>query len=180
MKIDDLQLRFDHGLWLGAIPSCYGLLELLLTGSEDGPDERQLEAFQRFSSDLDNNIKKLSKQLSWSFLYRPIRIAINAENKVGVQFQNRFTGNQRQLVLESALGKDLKVVPGAAAVTHEGKVIYNLLTPHMQQFMGRCIGAIKKTGIKAQGTGQFSILLVDKQVELPLEPFYTSNSRSVS
>jgi len=54
----------------------------------------------------------------------------------------------------------------------EGRVIYNLLTPHMQQFMGRSVGAIKKAGLLAKGTGQFSVLVGEQHAELHLDRFY--------
>jgi hypothetical protein len=55
----------------------------------------------------------------------------------------------------------------------DGQVNYNLLDPIMQQFLGRCIGAIKKAGIRAKGTGSFSILLGEHQkAELQLDQFW--------
>jgi len=54
----------------------------------------------------------------------------------------------------------------------DGEVVLNILTPHMQQFLGRCVGAIKKAGIKAKGSGQFSVLLNDGQHEIHLTRFY--------
>jgi hypothetical protein len=69
----------------------------------------------------------------------------------------------------------VRAVPGALAyANHGGEVFYNLLTPHMQQFMGRCVGAIKKAGIAAKGTGQFSILVGESRAELRLDKFYKS------
>ena len=51
--------------------------------------------------------------------------------------------------------------------------MYNLLDPAMQQFLGRCVGAIKKVGIKAKGTGSFSVLLgEDQKTELKLDQFW--------
>jgi len=67
----------------------------------------------------------------------------------------------------------LQAVPGAASFSHGDEVVYNILTPHMQQFLGRCIGALKKEGITAKGTGQFSIVLGDAGTEeLHLQHFY--------
>ena len=68
----------------------------------------------------------------------------------------------------------LRAVPGATAYADKrGKVVYNMLDPWMQQFMGRCIGALKKAGMSAKGTGQFSILLGDEQsIELRLDDFW--------
>jgi hypothetical protein len=69
--------------------------------------------------------------------------------------------------------KGLDAVPGALVTSYDGEVIYNMLTPHMQQFLGRCIGAMKKEGIKAKGTGQFSILLGENtQAEIKLSDYY--------
>ena len=67
----------------------------------------------------------------------------------------------------------LRAVPGALNYTNQdGSVLYNLLTPHMQQFMGRCVSAIKKAGIAAKGTGQFSVLVGERGAELRLDRFY--------
>ena len=68
----------------------------------------------------------------------------------------------------------LRPVPGALVATDKrtGQVIYNMLTPHMKQFMGRCIGAIKRDGIAATGTGQFSVLVGERRTELRLDLYY--------
>ena len=67
---------------------------------------------------------------------------------------------------------ELRPVPGALVASAGGHVIYNMLTPHMQQFMGRSVSAIKKSGLKAKGTGNFSILVGEQQAELQLDRFY--------
>jgi hypothetical protein len=172
MDIAGIQLRFESGLWLGAVSTTFGAMEILFGGSEAGPNDKQVQAYRAFAGNLDANIARLRRQIFFGFLYQPIRIAINMENRVGVQFRNRLTGNQGNLILDEEPGKNLRAVPGAAAVSHEGKVIYNLLTPHMQQFLGRCVGAIKKAGITAKGTGQFSVVIGDLQKELRLDEFY--------
>jgi hypothetical protein len=68
----------------------------------------------------------------------------------------------------------LRPVPGALVASDRAtaQVVYNLLTPHMQQFMGRCVSAIKRGGIVARGTGQFSILVGEQRSELRLDQFY--------
>mgnify|MGYP001096594257 CR=1 FL=1 len=66
----------------------------------------------------------------------------------------------------------IEAVPGALVASYEGETIYNMLTPHMQQFLGRCVGAIKKEGIKAKGTGQFSILIGEDGREIFLKDYY--------
>jgi hypothetical protein len=73
----------------------------------------------------------------------------------------------------STPASDLRAVPGAlVAKSHTGQVAYNMLTPHMGQFMGRCVGGIKRAGLSATGTGQFSILVGEQSRELRLDRFY--------
>jgi hypothetical protein len=68
----------------------------------------------------------------------------------------------------------LRAVPGALVASDKttGQVVYNMLTPNMRQFMGRCVGAIKEAGIAAKGTGQFSILTGEDRAELSLGQYY--------
>ncbi|MDB2687264.1 hypothetical protein N9Y42_08630 [Mariniblastus sp.] len=68
--------------------------------------------------------------------------------------------------------EELRSVPGAASYSIDGKVGYNMLDPMMQQFMGRCIGAVKKSGLRAGGTGQFSVSINDGEHELILDEFW--------
>jgi hypothetical protein len=74
----------------------------------------------------------------------------------------------------------LRAVPGAGVYqSADARVDYNMLDPWMQQFMGRCVGAVKKAGIRAKGTGQFSILLGDDQrAELQLDEFWRELANS--
>jgi hypothetical protein len=65
----------------------------------------------------------------------------------------------------------LRAVPGALVASAGGNVVINLLDPHMQQFLGRCVGVLKKAGLRAKGTGQFSVRL-DDRVEIELDRFY--------
>lgn len=76
--------------------------------------------------------------------------------------------------------EDLRAVEGAGVYKGaNGKVIYNMLDPSMGKFMGQCVGAVKKAGIKAKGTGQFSILLDDDQdLELALDQFWANFQKS--
>jgi len=68
---------------------------------------------------------------------------------------------------------ELRAVPGAGVYSLDGKVGYNMLDPFMQKFMGRCIGAVKKSGVSAGGTGQFSISINDGAQELILDEFWS-------
>jgi hypothetical protein len=72
----------------------------------------------------------------------------------------------------------LRAVHGASVASKQGQVVYNMLDPWMQQFMGRCVGAIKKAGLSAKGTGQFSVKVGDTQAELRLDEFWADFSKS--
>ena len=72
----------------------------------------------------------------------------------------------------SADNDGLRAVPGAMSYEAEGRVLYNMLDPFMKKFMGRCIGAIKKTGVDARGTGQFSVSINGGAHELLLDTFW--------
>jgi hypothetical protein len=71
----------------------------------------------------------------------------------------------------------LRPVSGALVASDKatGQVVYNMLTPHMQQFMGRCVSAIKRGGMAAKGTGQFSIFVGEQRTELRLDQFYQAS-----
>ncbi len=69
-------------------------------------------------------------------------------------FDKLFGRKERPAPPASPPPAPLRRVDGALAyATQGGEVLYNLLTPHMQQFLGRCVGAIKKSGIAAKGKG---------------------------
>ena len=76
----------------------------------------------------------------------------------------------------------VRKVPGAmSASDRSGRVVYNMLDPWMQKFMGQCVSALKKEGIKARGTGQFSIQLGEAgKEELRLDVFWSRYSKNQS
>ena len=100
MDGNGIELRFGAGVWLGALPTRYGILEVLVGGTESAPDRAQLDALRRFRTSLDDNIRELRRDIRFGLLWRPIRLAVNNRNRVGVQFRNRITGNQDKLLLE--------------------------------------------------------------------------------
>jgi hypothetical protein len=79
---------------------------------------------------------------------------------------------------DTAGPNELRPVKGAMVARQGNRVVYNMLDPTMQKFIGQCVGAIKKAGIKAKGTGQFSIRLGEKGVELRLDEFWQEYARS--
>jgi hypothetical protein len=100
-EINGVQLTSRKGLWFGEVSSkAYGTLEAVLDGTKESPDPVQAEALRRFTANIDENVKKLRSRLMLSFLFRPIRLAPNKRGKVGVQFRNILTGDQKKLVVE--------------------------------------------------------------------------------
>jgi hypothetical protein len=100
-EINGIQLNNRKGLWFGEVPSkAYGNLEAILDGTKEAPDPLQAEALRRFTANIDANVNKLRSRLFLSFLFRPVRLAPNKKGKVGVQFRNILTGDQKKLVVE--------------------------------------------------------------------------------
>ncbi len=83
-------LTFKHGLWLGLIPSPYGAIELVLGGTREAPDEHELAAVQAFMPHAGDTVKRLRRKMRFWFLWRPVRLAVNNEHRVGIQFQHRL------------------------------------------------------------------------------------------
>jgi hypothetical protein len=95
-----IELRWQHGLWLGVVPFRHRILEAVLGGTPEAPDEAHLAALNRFLDRLEDNIAALKKRVRFGILYHPIRIAINNQARVGIQFRHRLTGNQSILIQE--------------------------------------------------------------------------------
>jgi hypothetical protein len=101
IEINGFPVSHRKGLWFAEFQSkSYGMLEAVLDGSKDTPDPLQAEALRRFTKDIDKNVNKLRKRLLFSFLYAPVRLAPNKKGKVGVQFRNILTGDQKKLIVE--------------------------------------------------------------------------------
>ena len=94
MEIAGAQFNNEEGLWIAQISTDLGSMEVMLDGDDGGPSVGHADAFQRFAQDLKDNLLQVRKQVSMGFLYSPIRIAPNNENRVGVQFKNKITGKQ--------------------------------------------------------------------------------------
>ncbi len=100
-EINGIPLSNRKGLWFGEVASkTYGNLDVVLDGSKDEPDPMQAEALRRFTKNIDDNVNKLRSRLFLSFLFRPVRIAPNKRGKVGVQFRNILTGDDKKMVVE--------------------------------------------------------------------------------
>ncbi len=98
MEICGAQFRKEGILWIGEMASDFGRLEVLLDGTAEAPDPDHVAAFTKFSANLKENLRQVRRKIRLSFLYRPFRIAPNIENRVGIQFRNRFTGKQLRML----------------------------------------------------------------------------------
>jgi hypothetical protein len=90
-------MEFVDGLWLGRIPSRYGEMELILDGTPDAPNEKKVAAIQAFLETAGETVERLRRRLPLASLWRPIRLAVNDQNRVGVLFQRRFLYGREML-----------------------------------------------------------------------------------
>src|SRR5262245_9764632 len=83
-------LQFVDGIWFGTIPSRYGEVEIILGGTPEAPDDKEVAALKAFLTSAGETVERLRGRLPLSFLWRPIRLAVNDQHRVGVQFQRRI------------------------------------------------------------------------------------------
>jgi hypothetical protein len=100
MRIDGVDFEYGRGLWHGTVPSRMGKVEVLIDGSPSNLDGSQVGVFRRFALGLEPNLSKMRRQIKWGFLYKPVRIAINHQLQLGVQFRNRFVGTQQTILFQ--------------------------------------------------------------------------------
>jgi hypothetical protein len=93
-------LTYVNGLWLGAVPSPYGPIEIVLDGTPQAPDENMVAAIQTFMTHVGEIIERLRHRLPIAFLWKPVRLAVNNKNRVGVQFQHRILNRRKLLFVE--------------------------------------------------------------------------------
>jgi hypothetical protein len=95
-------LKFENrgGVWVAAMPTRYGIVELMVDGTPEKPDERQTAALVPFLARATEITETQRRKLRFGFLYRLIRVAVNQEGRVGLQFRNRLTGSQPLLLVD--------------------------------------------------------------------------------
>ena len=93
-------LESRDGLWLGPLPSRYGLIELVLDGTAESPKQQHLATLSAFMPQAGDTIERLRRRLPFSCLWRPIRLAPNDQNRVGVQFQRRVFHKQVMILTD--------------------------------------------------------------------------------
>ena len=84
--------------WVAHLPSPHGRLELLC-GEGDEPDFESIFLVERLSAGEDRiaAVRKSVFLLPW--LWQPIRLAVNDEGRLGLQFRHRLTGRQKGMFL---------------------------------------------------------------------------------
>jgi hypothetical protein len=82
----------EDGLWVIRIPASnrYGSMDLVLGGTAEAPNAEHLAAIEAFLPNALETIDRLRRRFLFPFLWDPVRIAVNDQNRVGVQFQRRF------------------------------------------------------------------------------------------
>ncbi len=89
-----LSFEFQAGIWIAYLPSQYGPIEVIVDGSDREPKQAHLQALRQFLCAYPEVLTRIRRALKPPFLFRPIRIAVNEANRVGVQFRNKLTGAQ--------------------------------------------------------------------------------------
>jgi len=92
----DLKLQFEwrRGVWVAPVETSYGIVEVMVGGTEKAPSQLQLAALDPFFPRASEITERTRKKLRLAFLYRLIRVTVNDRGKVGLQFRNRITGAQ--------------------------------------------------------------------------------------
>jgi hypothetical protein len=94
-------LVFSNGVWRGTMPSVYGEIEFVLDGTPDVPKASHLDAIKAFMPTAGATIERLRRRLPLAFLWRPIRLAPNNQDRVGVQFQRRLFSRREILFADT-------------------------------------------------------------------------------
>lgn len=98
----ELALKFENrgGFWIAAVSTRYGVVEVMVGGTGAEPDDRQLVVLKPFFARATEITESTKKKIPFSFLYRLIRVTVNPQDKVGLQFRNRLTGSQPLIFLD--------------------------------------------------------------------------------
>jgi hypothetical protein len=102
MTLIDATAQLAHvgnGLWVGTIPAPnrYGSMQLVLSGTAEAPKVEHIAAIQAFMPNALETIGRLHGRFLFSFLWDPVRVAVNNQNRVGVQFQRRLISRREIL-----------------------------------------------------------------------------------
>jgi len=92
----DAILRFEakNGFWVARMPTRRGEIEVLVGNSGHGPNPAHLAALEPYFLRATELTTTTRRKLAFPVLYRLIRVAVNAQGRVGLQFRNRLTGAQ--------------------------------------------------------------------------------------
>jgi len=96
-------LRFQplgDGRWTAVSESRWGPVEFVASGNDERPDPEEIDLLEDFQENAETRVMAARRQIRFGLFYRPIRVLINNEKRVGVQFQKRLWPNQRCLILE--------------------------------------------------------------------------------
>src|SRR5262245_5684446 len=120
MTLIDATAQLAHvgnGLWVGTIPAPnrYGSMELVLGGTAEAPKAEHIAAIKAFMPNALETIGRLRGRLSFSFLWDPVRITVNTQNRVGVQFRCcLFALDLESMFLAEMLKRVLQHIPSGS------------------------------------------------------------------
>ena len=115
-----IPIEQEGGLWIAHLLTPYGHAELLC-GQDSEPDERVLRLVERFLGDSTDHLGAVRGSVfRLPKLWRPIRLAVNDEGRLGIQFRHRLTGRQEGVFFADE-HSTFQTRPGEATVQEEGE-----------------------------------------------------------
>lgn len=103
MKIaNDIELTY-RGAWVGRFKISWRgdrEMEMILDGTEKAPKAEHLAVIERFLKNPVEVIDRCYQKLGARGVGQiPVRVAVNMENQIGIQFQ-RLSDSKREIVLD--------------------------------------------------------------------------------
>jgi hypothetical protein len=79
---------------------------------------------------------------------------------------------QIDVILDGPATEDLRAVPDVLVARSDGKVVYNLIDPLRQKFVGRCVAALRAAGILVEVSADFSVVIGEGKLRIPLDEYW--------
>jgi hypothetical protein len=103
-RVTKIGTLVNHGgLWIGRFRNerIGADVELLVKGDASAPDDREIEQLAGFLANAEAQFRALRRKLSFGWSYYPIRITLNQEHRLGVQFQSILPFMRRKMVMDN-------------------------------------------------------------------------------
>lgn len=89
--------------WVTMYPSPYGPIGVELIADADGPTSQDVD---RVRTTLDDEIRLYRARVAFSLTHRPLRLRLEADGVIRMQFRNKFTGLRSRWVNEDQVHRE--------------------------------------------------------------------------